>query len=239
MRLLVKLVSIFCLSASLAYAGEVAKFNQEFDGLNISYRQIVASFQQDKKELKIKAAENFAKKLDVLINNYKKPPPHFSEEKEWNETWVQVKSMADQALGLLQKNSTDNARTVFEDLRELLANLRKRNNIIIHEDFIFAYYGRMDELVGSDFTPKSLGDDPKRIIELKEQLAVLSYLLEAMENNAPDKLSNDTKFLMSLEELSQSIEKVRQAIETKDNSKIAAEVLNLRPTFMKFFLKHG
>jgi hypothetical protein len=100
-----------------------------------------------------------------------------------------------------------------------------------------AYHEQMEEIIGADYAVD--GFDAAQRLELIEQLAVLAFLAEAMERNAPSEYSSNQEFVTLLESVFSSIDKVRQSIEENDKRHIVNAIAGLKSPFAKLFIKFG
>jgi hypothetical protein len=239
--LLMSLV-IFNLASSDARAGEIAKFNHDFGQAYGVYRQALVATGVGKKDKgavdsAIKAVNELERQWSSFAGQYKKPPAHFAEEKAWEPTLAKVRALISKGSEAAKRASLDDSHDALEEIRVILGDLRRRNNVIIFSDHVNAYHEQMDEIIGADYAVD--GFDAAQRLELIEQLAVLVFLAEAMERNAPPEYSSNPEFVTLLESVFSSIDKVRQSIEENDKRHIINAIAGLKSPFAKLFIKFG
>ncbi len=243
-KLILLLVSlaIFQLASGEAMAGEIAKFNQDFAQAYGAYRQALVATGVGKSDkgavdTAIKAINEFDRQWNSFMGQHKKPPIHFSEEKAWEPTLAKARALISKSSEAAKRASLDDAHDALEEIRAILGDLRRRNNIVIFSDHVNAYHEQMEEIIGADYAMD--GFDAAQRLELIEQLAVLAFLAEAMERNAPPEYSNNPEFVTLLENVFSSIDKVRQSIEENDKRHIVNAIAGLKTPFAKLFIKFG
>jgi hypothetical protein len=235
-------ITMLGLSCGEGRASEIGKFNQDFGVAYAAYRQAliatgVGKADKGAVDTAIKALSELDRQWGSFMGHYKKPPPHFSDEKAWEPTFAKVRALVHKGLEAAKRASLDDAHDALEEIRIILSDLRRRNNIITFSDHVNAYHEQLEEIIGADYAMD--GFSPAQRLELNEQLAVLSFLAEAMERNAPQAYSSQPEFITLLENVFSSIDRVRQAIEENDKKNIINSIAGLKTPFAKLFSKFG
>lgn len=237
MSRLIRILMFLCilLMGSSANAGEIARFTTQYNEAYASWRWALHHTGRGDGPAAERALGDFVTRWSVLMDRYKAPPPHFSEEERWGDTLGDTRKMAQRAQDAVRKKDFRTAHGLLEDIRYLLSELRRRNGVITLSDHMNAYYDKLEEILNGPYTADRL--DSVRLLELQEQLAVLTHIAEAFGRAGPQ--SETPPYQTLVDGVFQSIEAVREAIDTGEARKIERALWGLRAPFERLFLDFG
>lgn len=161
-----------------------------------------------------------------------KPPPQFAEEGEWKDTVDAVGDIAGRALGELDGKASDDVADSLAEIGAVLADLRRRNNVVAFTDYMNEFANQLEEAIAAE-TPSAKSAKARR-----DQLAVLRYLAERIQKNAPPAVQQDHDFAKMTENLLANIERARGVAEGKP-AELDRALLAIRASFNRLFLRFG
>lgn len=214
------------------------QFNSDVEKAYAAYRK--ALFQTNKKdaEKSTKANEMFINGWGVIKETYAKAPPEvFSTDPEWANTLSSIAEIAQKGQGQITAGQLAEAHETLEAIRDELSDLRKRNSVIIFSDHVNSYHEVMEKLLAGNNTPDEINESS--VVDIRGRLAVLIYLANEIEANAPKKYRDNESYMKLQEGLFVSLEKLTQAIATDDSNAISKAINMLKPAYAKLFLNFG
>lgn len=237
------IVLLTCLAAVIystsgAAENSFLQFNADVEKAYAAYR--TALFQTNKKdaEKSAKANDNFIEQWKQIKQSYaRRPPEVFSSDPKWESTLASIEEIARQSAVQITAGDLAEAHETLEAIRDELADLRKRNSVIVFSDHINNYHEVMEGLLHEGYSADKIG--PQAIAELHGQTAVLLYLAAAIKENAPARYRENQQYQKLEDGLFGSLEDVRKALESKDPAAISKAVTMLKPAYAKLFVNFG
>jgi hypothetical protein len=160
------------------------------------------------------------------------PPPQFAEEAEWKETLNAVADIAGRALAEFDRKAPDDAQETLSEIKAVLADLRRRNNVTAFADVMNDFAETLDEAIAAE-TPSAKSQRARR-----DQLAVLRWLADRIQKNAPRAVQETPDFAKMSENLVANIERARTLAEGKPDM-LDRALAAIRASYEKLFLKFG
>lgn len=161
-----------------------------------------------------------------------RPPPQYSEETEWKETIEAVAGIAARAIVELERKDPDDARSTLDEVGAVLADLRRRNNVVAFSDHMIEFAHALEDAIGAE-TPSARSAPARR-----DQMAVLRYLAERIQKNAPHSLQQDPDFSKMADNLQANIQRARTLAEGKAEG-LDRALAAIRASFERLQLKFG
>lgn len=237
------LIFLACLllgSPSLAGANEnrFQQFNNDVDQAYAFYRQ--ALFQTNKKDAgkSTKANDKFLTQWQTLIAQYNSQPPEvFGSDSEWQSTLSNIEKIAVESAAQIKEGQLAEAHETLEAIRDELTELRKRNSVIVFSDHINNYHEVMEGLLVGGYAPDKI--DEQATEDIMGQLAVLSYLAEAIKKNAPAEYRENQKYQQLEKALLGSLKALEESIDKGNPESISKSINDLKPAYAKLFVNFG
>jgi len=240
MRTMICAICIILGAASLSGAAENSyiQFNSDVEKAYAAYRK--ALFQTNKKD-----AVKSGKANEIFIQQWKQikqkfgnnAPEVFSSDPKWESTLSDIEDIARKSADQIKNDQLAEAHEALEAIRDALADLRKRNSVIVFSDHINNYHEVMEGLLVAGYSPDKI--DEKAVREIQRQSAVLDYLAEAIKENAPADYRENQQYNQLEKGLLESLESLNNAIEGKDPSAISNSINMLKPAYAKLFVNFG
>lgn len=217
-------------------AGPIADFETAMGAAYADYR--AALFQTNRKDRAATdaALAGFNTKWAALATRFgTNPPPHLSEDAGWSATLATVKRILDKALAEAATGDLAKAHETLEAIRDEIGKLRARNGQQTFSDRMNAYHARMEvliERVEHEADKLDLG-------LLREEAAVLAYLVADIAANVPNGLGDLTALREALAAVTASVEALRAAVRAGDGAAAKAATKALKPPYSRLFLRFG
>lgn len=128
------------------------------------------------------------------------------------------------------------AHETLEEVRDLLAELRRRNGVIVYSDHMNAYHAEMEHLLEGG--AKLLGE-PRGMLELMARAGVLDYLAARLRSEAPAALAADPEFAPAVQAVEASVKALKQALLAQDAAAAREALGKLKAPYSRLFLRFG
>lgn len=165
-----------------------------------------------------------------------KPPAPYDRDTEFAGRLTQVSALYDRAAAAIRDGKLAEAHEELESVRELLADLRRRNGVVIFSDHMNAYHAEMERLLID--APKVL-PGPNGTLLLMSQVGALDYLVRQLRLQAPPALQRDAEFDALLKDVEASVQAVRAALLRQDPGAVRDALGKVKPPYSKLFVKFG
>ncbi|MEO5372787.1 MAG: hypothetical protein H7840_00755 [Alphaproteobacteria bacterium] len=233
----VMMVAVSLSAGSLsAGAGPIAEFEGRLREVYAQYRTALLAAEAGDRQAATAAVGGFIEGWAAVVKAYSgAPPPHYSEDPEWTGTLDAVRDMAEDARSSLGRGDIEEARHSLEEIRDVMADLRRRNGIIGFGDRLVAFHEQMEGVIDSDFARI----DGRQRGVLREQTAVLLYLVGAMRRDAPTHLAIDDEFKSLVDALDTVIEALHDSLSGSDRAAMLRAAKAIRPAYARLFRKYG
>ncbi len=173
-----------------------------------------------------------------LIAQYSSQPPEvFGSDSEWQSTLSNIEMIAVKSAAQIKEGQLAEAHETLEAIRDELTELRRRNSVIVFSDHINNYHAVMEGLLGGGYSPDKI--DEQAVEEIGGQLAVLSYLAEAIKENAPVEYRENQRYQQLEKALFGSLKALEEAIDKGNPESISKSINNLKPAYAKLFVNFG
>lgn len=164
------------------------------------------------------------------------PPAPYDRDTSFVKSLDQVAKVYSLAAEQVAGNQLNIAHETLEAARDIMAELRRRNQIVVFSDHMNAYHAEMERVLIDG--PKIL-PQPNGVQQLTEMLGVLDYLATRLAKEASVKLAKDDEFAGLVKAIAQSIVDLRAALLTQDAARISAAIGKIKQPYSKLFIKFG
>ena len=128
------------------------------------------------------------------------------------------------------------AHETLEAVRDLLADLRWRNGVVVFSDHMNAYHAQMEHVLGD--SPRVL-EQTDGWMALAGQAGVLDYLAQRLRSEAPAALAAQPEFEPLLSAVLASNAQLRQAVQRQDAVQAREALAKLKAPYSRLFAKFG
>ncbi|MDP2731799.1 MAG: hypothetical protein Q8O63_01605 [Hoeflea sp.] len=220
--------------ASTAFAGPVADFETGFRDTYASYRMALFATNSGDPDKSTRAIGDFDSRWrDLVSQNGSAPPPHYADDPAWEETLAGVSDAIAKARQMADDGQFAQSHDVLEHIRGAIGALHSRNGIETFSDRMNAYHAQMERVIG---LPAQ--DEAARQL-VREQAAVLAYLVDDMLETPPPEAAGNAEFDTLAQAVKASVAAVQTAARNGDAEAIKAATSGLKVPYSKLFLKFG
>lgn len=163
-------------------------------------------------------------------------PAPYDRDENFVATLKQVMQIYDQAESQVTQKQLDQSHETLEKIRNALADLRHRNQVITYSDHMNAYHAVMEQLLEEN---KAILTKPDGIEQLIAKAGALAYLSEKLQTEAPEQYRNQAEFAKLIENQNMAVDALQAALSTKDKQAIQTAISKLKQPYSRLFLKFG
>lgn len=165
-----------------------------------------------------------------------RPGAPYDRDPAFAATLKQVDEVYARAEAQIAARQLPEAHETLEKARDLLSDLRRRNNVVVFSDHMNAYHAQMEHVLIEG--PKLLAR-PGGLLELAAWAGTLDYLAGRVRSEAPAALAQDAEFKTLAEALTASVNGLRSAITRQDEAAVREAIGKLKGPYSRLFLKFG
>jgi hypothetical protein len=165
-----------------------------------------------------------------------KPAAPYDRDAEFAARLAQVNALYERAAAAVRANRLAEAHEELESVRELLADLRRRNGVVVFSDHMNAYHAEMERLLVE--APKAL-DGPSGTLLAMSQVGALDYLAHQLRLQAPAPLQRNAEFEGLLKDVEASVQTVKAALLRQDAAAVRDALGKLKPAYSRLFVRFG
>lgn len=172
-----------------------------------------------------------------LANQFSaKPAAPYDRDPAFAASVDEVNQVYEQALKQVKAGELSAAHNTLERVRDVMADMRLRNNVVVFSDHMNAYHSQMEVILihGADTLAQ-----PKGVQQLTAQAGALSYLAKQLEVQAPANLKSNPEFGNLLNAVKQSVGNLEAALLNQDAAAAREAASKLKGPYSKLFAKFG
>jgi hypothetical protein len=165
-----------------------------------------------------------------------KPAAPYDRDPAIAASVAEVGKVYDQAMKEVSAGQLGTAHNTLERVRDIMADMRQRNNVVVFSDHMNAYHSQMEVIMvhGNETLAQ-----PKGMLLLTAQAGALSYLAKQLEAQAPADLAKNAEFTELLKAVKQSASNLDAALLNQDLTAVKDAVGKLKGPYSKMFAKFG
>ncbi|MDD2925024.1 hypothetical protein [Rhodoferax sp.] len=164
------------------------------------------------------------------------PSAPYDRDPAFTTSLAAITKVYDQALAEVHANQLSTAHNTLEAVRDIMANMRQRNQIVVFSDHMNAYHSQMEVLM---LEGNTIMAQPKGLQLLTAQTGALSYLAKRLSTQAPETLRKNTEFTTLVETVNQSVSRLEAALLEQDTTAVKDAISKLKGPYSKLFAKFG
>ena len=172
-----------------------------------------------------------------LISKYaKSPPAPYDRDTSFGKSLADVTGVYEKASSEIRAHKLVQAHETLESARDLMAEMRRRNNVVVYSDHMNAYHAEMEHLLNDG--PKWV-EQAEGFLLLMEKLGTMEFLAARLRSEAPSAVSSDPAFAPALKMVEQSLTALREAILSQDVVRVREALSKIKVPYSQLFLKFG
>lgn len=165
-----------------------------------------------------------------------KPQPPYDRDPAFSRTLSQVAAVYEKADAQVRAQHLAEAHETLEEARDLMAELRRRNGVVVYSDHMNAYHAQMEHLLGEG--PKQLAA-AQGFMLVMAQLGTLEYLARELRNQALPSMTSDAEFPALLNAVEGSLARLRSALLAQDGPAASKAIGQLKGPYSRLFMRFG
>lgn len=165
-----------------------------------------------------------------------RPPAPYDRDPQVAATLAEVAKVYETAAAQIREGKLPAAHETLEAARDLMADLRRRNQVVVFSDHMNAYHSEMEHLLEGG---AKLLTEPQGLLKLTARVGALDYLAGRLRSEAPAALRGNAEFETALAALEASVAAARQAALAQDAAALRDALGKLKPPYSRLFLKFG
>jgi hypothetical protein len=173
----------------------------------------------------------------ALIDRYAAQPPiPYDRDPDFVASLQAVRQVYVRADAEIAQGQLAQAHETLEQARDLMAELRRRNGVIVYSDHMNAYHLEMEHLLEQE---QSLTSSPQALLQLLKRVGVLEYLAGRLRSEAPKSLMAQPEFMEALQALEGSVTMLHRAAIRQDAPAVREALGRLKGPYSRMFVKFG
>jgi chromosome condensin MukBEF ATPase and DNA-binding subunit MukB len=173
----------------------------------------------------------------ALTSQFKSATPApYDRDKAFADSLQRVQAVYAKAELQVKAGQLPQAHETLEEARDLIADLRQRNGVVVFSDHMNAYHEQMEHMLNGGARPMT---QPGAWLLLAGQAGVLDYLAQRLRTQAPAALLAQPEFVSSLDAVLGSAKSLNQAVMRQDEAQLREALARLKGPYSKLFLKFG
>lgn len=165
-----------------------------------------------------------------------KPLPPYDRDGAFAESVAAVSRVYAKAMSEVAANQLGAAHNTLEDARDIMADMRHRNNVVVFSDHMNAYHAEMEHIITNGANTLA---QPKGLLQMTAKTGALSYLARRLSTQAPDSLSKNAEFTTLVSAVNQSVSALETALLNQDLAAVKEAIGKLKGPYSKLFSKFG
>lgn len=165
-----------------------------------------------------------------------RPPAPYDRDPKFAESLAEVAAVYERAAQQIRDKGLAQAHETLEQARDLMADLRRRNDVVVYSDHMNAYHAEMETVLGKGAQTLA---SPQGALLMMERVGTLGYLARRLRTEAPATLLRDAEFAPLLEGVEASVAALRSAVLRQDAEAARAAIGKLKGPYSRLFLKFG
>ncbi|MEZ5649339.1 MAG: hypothetical protein R3E87_02200 [Burkholderiaceae bacterium] len=210
------------------------------DALNAAYPSYRAALFRTNSKSQTESEQAITKTLaawrDLSATYGSKPPAPYDRDDRFAPTLAEIQQVFDAANQEIRSGKLAEAHETLEAARDLMAELRRRNGVIVYSDHMNAYHAEMEVVLNEG--AKLLGE-PQGFMLLMARVGTLDYLAERLRTEAPAALAANADFEPAVKAVEDSLAGLRAAVMAQDAAQVKAALAKVKAPYSKLFLKYG
>lgn len=163
-------------------------------------------------------------------------PAPYDRDASFAKTLADVDAVYVRAVAQVGGGGLPEAHETLEAIRDMLADLRHRNNVVVFSDAMNAYHAQMEHVLQAG--PGWLAR-PADLPQLTAAAGALAYLADELAGDAPAALREDAAFVAGLQAVRGSVQALLSALTAGDATAARTALGQLKKPFSQLFLKFG
>ena len=169
--------------------------------------------QEDSRQAVIQAHQGWTRIANEFGAN---PPAPYAGDPGFAASLAGVNKVYAKALEQIEQNHLVEAHETLEEVRDIMADMRRRNQVIVFSDHMNAYHAEMEHFLNDG--EKTIAEQ-NGMLELTAKAGALDYLAGRLKSEAPANLQKNEEFVGLLKAVEKSVADLKAALFAQDAAK--------------------
>lgn len=229
------IVTLMALSFSSVFAADsfTDAAQKAYAPYRIALFKTNSNSQQEAQQAMQQAQQSWAQ---IVTRFAAQAPAPYDRDPAFTATLNDVAKVYAHAADQVGQGQLSEAHESLEKVRDLLADLRHRNQIIVYSDHMNAYHTAMEHVLNNGEKMLAQADG---VQQLTAQAGVLSYLSDKLSSEAPADYLNNEEFKMLAQAQKKSVADLQAALFAQDSQAVKVALGKLKVPYSKLFVKFG
>ncbi|MDO8449222.1 MAG: hypothetical protein Q7T10_10510 [Rhodoferax sp.] len=165
-----------------------------------------------------------------------KPPAPYDRDPAFAKSLTEVARIYTKASDEIGANQLTAAHETLEKARDIMADMRRRNQVIVYSDHMNAYHAEMERLLIDGSQALS---QPNGMLQVTAMVGALNYLATKLSTEAPASLRQDEEFRSLLKAVNKSVSDLQTALFAQDPVAVKDAMRKIKSPYSKLFLNFG
>jgi len=234
-KLIIAAVAFLLLNVSSAFAMDA--FTDAVQKAYVPYRSVLFTTNTKAVAESKQVIQKAQGAWNNIINQFaSRAPAPYDRDSGFSATLSEVGNVYAQAADEINNDKLAEAHETLEKVRDLLADLRKRNHVIVYSDYMNDYHVAMEEVL---IKGKQVLAGEHGMLKLTAQTGVLEYLYHKLVTEAPAQYKTNEEFLGLIKNVEKSVNNLKAALFAQDSKAVIEAMGKLKAPYSKLFLKFG
>ena len=165
-----------------------------------------------------------------------RPPVPYERDGEFASSLAQVSQVYAKAAQEIENDQLIAAHETLEQVRETMAQLRRRNQVIVYSDHANAYHAQMEQVLSDG---EKMLAAPLGMQQLTLQVGALDYLAGRLKSEAPADYLKNEQFIALYQAVDTSVANLKSALLQQDAARVKEALGKIKGAYAKLFIKFG
>ena len=165
-----------------------------------------------------------------------KPPAPYDRDPAFSSSLADVSKVYAKAAEEIGKNQLTEAHETLEHARDVMSDMRHRNQVIVYSDHMNAYHSQMEHVLNEG---EKILASPNGLMQLTAQVGALEYLSSKLKSEAPVDYLKNEEFTVLYKAVEKSITDLKETLFSQDTVKVKEAIGKIKGPYSKMFIKFG
>lgn len=230
------LIAATCVSVS-GFSQAADPVTEALQSANAPYRMALFKTNSNSQSESLQALLQAQAAWDKLAQQFAaKVPAPYDRDDAFGASVAAVTKVYAKAVAETNAGDLKGAHNTLEEARDIMSELRKRNQVVVFSDHMNAYHEVMEHLMtgGVETLAKPQGMQMATL-----QVGALRYTAERLRTQASATLLQNAEFTALLQAVQQSVTQLEAAVLNQDSAAIKDAIGKLKGPYSKLFAKFG
>ena len=165
-----------------------------------------------------------------------RPPVPYDRDAEFASSLAQVSQVYAKAAREIENRQLITAHETLEQVRETMAQIRRRNQVIVYSDHANAYHAQMEQMLSQG---EKMLAAPGGLQQMTLQAGALDYLAGRLKSEAPADYLKNEQFIALCQAVDTSVANLKSALLLQDAARVREALGKIKGAYAKLFIKFG